>query len=133
MERIVRLWAIGLVFFWMPIAGVVGAQPANEGSGQEQVVTGTLIRLDLTAMKGLVKTDLGKPIFFEVTKPHLFENLSVGDRVTMQIDGHGRAEKVIDASVADFVQPAELTPDELGSLPAGRLSPVVMPLIGMTR
>jgi hypothetical protein len=80
-----------------------------------EVVTGTLIKLDLTAMKGLVQTDLGRPIFFDVTKPHLFERLSVGERVTLELDSHGAANKIIDASMAEFVLPPseELLPEPL--------------------
>lgn len=51
------------------VAGLVLAAESTAG----QVVTGTLTKLDLTEMKGLVRTDLGKPIFFTVTKPHLFQ------------------------------------------------------------
>ncbi len=98
---------VALLLAW-PIAGLALAAESTAG----QVVTGTLTKLDLTEMKGLVRTDLGKPIFFTVTKPHLFQNLSVGARVTVEIDGEGRATKVIDASVVEFVTPA---PEDSGN------------------
>ncbi len=125
MTRAVRVWLIGLFILGLPIAGFSRVSAAGEEAGPEQVVTGTLIKLDLKEMKGLIKTDLGKPIFFEVTKPHLFDNLSVGSRVTLQIDSHGRADKVTDASTADFLPPEELT--------TGSIRPIGQPLIGMTR
>jgi hypothetical protein len=86
-----------------------GDPSSSEETLSRTIVTGTLIRLDLTGMTGLVQTDLGKPIFFEVTKPQLFEHLSVGARVTVELDGYGRANKVIDASVTEFL---EIPPEE---------------------
>lgn len=93
------------------IAGVprVGhtAEPASgpEGEQSGMIVTGTLQELDLTRMKGMLKTDLGKPIFFQVVKPHLFEGLSVGEKVSIQLDREGRAIKVIEMPVPELGQP----------------------------
>src|SRR5262245_19426903 len=53
-------------------------------------VTGTLAILDVSAGKGMLKTDLNMPIFFKIDRPDLFEHLSVADRVTIQIDEEGR-------------------------------------------
>ena len=102
------------VFLVMILTGLFGIQASAEvsvggESGQTgMVVSGTLEELDLTRMKGLLKTDLGKPIFFQVTKPQLFEHLSVGQKVTIQVDQEGRATKVIDMPVPELKQP--LTP-----------------------
>jgi hypothetical protein len=83
------------------------AEPAlgDVGDQSGMVVTGTLEELDLTGMKGMLKTDLGKPIFFQVVKPQLFERLSVGQKVTVQLDHDGRATKVIDMPVPELKQP----------------------------
>ena len=71
------------------------------------IVTGTLAELDLSRMKGKIQTDLGKPVFFEVMKPELFKGLSVGEHVTVQIDGQGRATKVIDTPIPELQQPMQ--------------------------
>lgn len=86
----------------------ISAEPALGGAGDQSgmVVTGTLEELDLTRMKGMLKTDLGKPIFFQVAKPQLFERLSVGEKVTIQLDQEGRATKVIDVPVPELKQPS---------------------------
>jgi len=82
-----------------PIVPVVDQQqPAH-------VVTGTLAMLDLTARKGMLKTDLGKPIFFDVGRPDQFSRLSIGDRVTVQLDDEGRTIKVIEALPAEVHEP----------------------------
>jgi hypothetical protein len=106
---------IGLSLLIVLIASLQGeitsAQGASSSQGQHaDIVTGTLEELDLTRMKGMIKTDLGKPVFFEVTQPQLFKGLSVGERVTIELDDRGRANKVIDASVPELKQP--LTPGQ---------------------
>ncbi|HKN85807.1 MAG TPA: hypothetical protein VJV04_03000 [Nitrospiraceae bacterium] len=101
------------VLFVVLIAGLPtvsnSTEPAlgQEGNQSGMVVTGTLQELDLTRMKGMLKTDLGKPIFFQVVKPHLFERLSVGEKVTIQLDQDGRATKVIDMPVPELRQPLQ--------------------------
>lgn len=64
-------------------------------------VSGTLAILDVSAGKGMLKTDLNMPIFFKIDRPDLFEHLSVADRVTIQIDEEGRTVKVIKALPAE--------------------------------
>lgn len=87
--------------------GRVSAEPPIGGEREQSgmVVSGTLEELDLTRRKGLLKTDLGKPIFFQVTNPQLFEHLSVGQKVTIQVDQEGRATKVIDMPVPELKTP----------------------------
>ncbi len=97
----ILVWLSGAPMMLWPDHAVVFAQQQPS----QQVVTGTLVKLDLADMKGLVRTDLGKPIFFQVVNPHLFEKLSVGDRVTVVLDPYGRLNKVTDASIAEFVVP----------------------------
>jgi hypothetical protein len=83
----------------------IGLGVPASGEGQESdrrdrvqnlTVTGVLERLDLSAKKGLIKTATGKPVFFEIVKPELFKDMTVGQRVTLQLDEHGRAIKAIE-------------------------------------
>jgi hypothetical protein len=68
-------------------------------------VTGTLAKLDIAAGKGMLLTDLEKPIFFRLDRPELFERISIGDRVTMQLDEEGRVLKVIETLPAELHEP----------------------------
>jgi hypothetical protein len=68
-------------------------------------VSGTLAKLDISAGKGMLMTDLEKPIFFRIDRPELFERLSIGDRVTMQLDEDGRVIKVIETLPAEVHEP----------------------------
>jgi hypothetical protein len=81
-----------------------GALP---GGDQPDVVTGVLEELDLTSSKGKIRTDLGKPLFFEVVKPELFKGLTVGERITIQVDDQGRAIKVMEVTAPELKQPLQ--------------------------
>ena len=71
-------------------------------------MTGVLERLDLSANKGLIKTATGKPVFFEIIKPELFKDMTVGQRVTLQLDEHGRAIKAIEMqSIPELPAPTQ--------------------------
>jgi len=81
--------------------------PAIAAEGTEasslHLVSGTLLKLDLTAGRGLLRTDLGRPIYFDVPKAYLFENVIVGARIALRLDEEGRAVKVMDTSIPDLV------------------------------
>jgi hypothetical protein len=67
-----------------------------------------LERLDLSARKGLIKTATGKPVFFEIVKPELFKDMTVGQRVTLQLDERGRAIKAIETqSIPELPAPTQ--------------------------
>ena len=95
----------------------IGLGVPASGEGQEfdrrdkvqtLTVTGVLERLDLSAQKGLIKTATGKPVFFEIVKPELFKDMMVGQRVTLQLDEHGRAIKAIEMqSIPELPAPAQ--------------------------
>jgi hypothetical protein len=89
------------------VLGIVLCQPASvraEGAdGTLHLVSGTLLKLDLAAGRGLLRTDLGRPIYFEVPKAYLFENVIVGARIALRLDDQGRALKVMDTSLPDLV------------------------------
>ena len=92
--------------FFFPIS--VRSQPlqiALEQPRAQLQVTGTLAKLDLVAGKGMLMTDLEKPIFFRLDRPELFERLSIGDRVTMELDEDGRVVKVIETLPAEIHEP----------------------------
>ena len=63
---------------------------------------------DLLNGRGLLRTDLGRPIYFEVPKAYLFENVIVGARIALRLDDEGRAVRVMDTAIADVV----ITPDQ---------------------
>ena len=86
-------------------SGVSDNTVALEQLPAQHEVSGTLAKLDVPAGKGMLMTDLQKPIFFRLDRPELFERLSVGDRVTMQLDNEGRVLKVIETLPAEVHEP----------------------------
>lgn len=89
------------------VLGIVLSQPTSvtaEGTdGTLHLVSGTLLKLDLAAGRGMLRTDLGRPIYFEVPKAYLFENVIVGARIALRLDDEGRALRVMDTSLPDLV------------------------------
>ena len=77
----------------------------QEQSTAHHIVTGTLTTLDLEAGKGMVKTDLGKPIFFDLVRPDLFQSVSVGQRVSIALTEDGQVVKVMEAAPAELPAP----------------------------
>jgi hypothetical protein len=93
--------------FLSALLTVAMSHPAALGSegteGSLHLVSGTLLKLDLTTGRGLLRTDLGRPIYFDVPKAYLFENVIVGARIALRLDEEGRALRVMDTSVPDLV------------------------------
>src|SRR5688500_9384153 len=90
----------GLFTFLLMLGQTVGPawsepspQPAETDS---HTVSGVIEQLDLATNKGMLKTSLGKPIFFDIAKPELFKGITVGQRITIQLDERGRAIKAIE-------------------------------------
>ena len=105
-QRVVYATLIAIVVAWsmfhltFPERAIALEQP-----DAQLEVSGTLAKLDLSAGKGMLMTDLQKPIFFRLDRPELFERLSIGDRVTMQLDDEGRVLKVIQTLPAEVHEP----------------------------
>jgi hypothetical protein len=93
------------------LAATMSQPPAFAGEGKTgeakegtlHLVSGTLLKLDLTAGRGLLRTDLGRPIYFDVPKAYLFENVIVGARIALRLDEDGRALRVMDTAIPDLV------------------------------
>ncbi len=93
------------------LGSVTIAPPA---AADDALVTGTVSKLDLQRLRGLLTTDVGVRVFFDVPKAYLFENVQIGARVTLQLDDAGRAIKVMDTSLPDLlaIPPAPHPPEQ---------------------
>jgi hypothetical protein len=101
------LYVILLVLLTSPLTGRSEETVPIEQTDAQLRVTGKLAKLDIAAGKGMLLTDLEKPIFFRLDRP---ERFSIGDRVTMQLDEEGRVLKVIEtlpAEVHELPPPAK--------------------------
>ncbi len=99
-KRIMCLGLAVLVWHTGHLGYAIQMETAEASPGKDlqsdHVVTGTLDQLDFGTGKGLLKTDLGKSIFFEMVQPELFRRLSVGQRVTIGMNEQGHAVKVME-------------------------------------
>jgi hypothetical protein len=109
--RLPRVISPVLLFIGMAVCVLDSSlcdQAYSSDDAQNLTVTGVLERLDLSARKGLIKTATGKPVFFEIVKPELFKDMTVGQRVTLQLDEHGRAIKAIETqSIPELPAPTQ--------------------------
>ena len=98
----IRIWilATAITFILLPVPAHTVA--AAQEDTLPHIISGTLVKLDLNTLQGLIRTDLGKLVFFEVPKVYLFENITVGARIIVQLDLNGQAVKVMDTSLPDF-------------------------------
>jgi hypothetical protein len=88
------------------LAVALSQPPALAAEAAERplhLVSGTLLKLDLATGRGLLRTDLGRPIYFDVPNAYLFENVIVGAHIALRLDEEGRAVKVMDTSIPDLV------------------------------
>lgn len=95
-----------MVLLGVVLAAVMSQPPpvaAESTDGPLHLVSGTLLKLDLDTGRGLLRTDLGRPIYFDVPKAYLFENVIVGARIALRLDDQGRALKVMDTSIPDLM------------------------------
>lgn len=77
-----------------------------ETAADHDTVSGTLSMINMSERRGVVTTDLGKDVAFQIAKPELFLNLSVGQRVTLKLDHQGRAVRVMDNAAPELPPPS---------------------------
>jgi hypothetical protein len=94
-------WVFAVTLMSIPVATAVMGGEAKES--ELHLVSGILLKLDLENNRGLLTTDLGRPIYFDVPKAYLFENVTVGARISLRLDEEGRALKVMDTSIPDVI------------------------------
>ena len=99
------LYVLLLILVTSPLTGRSEEPVPIDQPDAQLRVTGKLAKLDIAAGKGMLLTDLEKPIFFRLDRPDLLERFSIGDRVTMQLDEEGRVLKVIETLPAEVHEP----------------------------
>ncbi|MGH7232457.1 MAG: hypothetical protein ACREJU_14025 [Nitrospiraceae bacterium] len=108
---LVACLAVGLGLIGM---GPPPAWPQNpsRGDGQSpaEVFSGTIEDIDRTLHKVIVKTDVGREVAFAVKKPELLEDLTKGERVTVQLDDQHTAIKIMKASIPELKHPPAESP-----------------------
>jgi hypothetical protein len=83
------------------LASIVAASP-EETDKDSYVVTGTLQELDLAKASGKIKTDLEQTVAFTLTRPDLFNGLSVGKRIAVRLNEKGQVIKVMEMTIPEL-------------------------------
>lgn len=78
---------------------------ADGPPSQQETISGTLLKIDLTEKKGRLATDLDREVVFHIPKPELFAHLSVGQRVTIKLDTGQRAIAVMETTAPELQAP----------------------------
>ncbi|HKP01664.1 MAG TPA: hypothetical protein VJU02_08525 [Nitrospiraceae bacterium] len=104
MKHEMRTVGLLAVLLCAPTFTTMGASPEETGQ-DSHVVTGMLQELDLSKMSGKLKTDLGKTVAFTIQSPDLFNGVSVGQRITLRLDGQGQVVKVMATTLPELPIP----------------------------
>jgi hypothetical protein len=88
------LLALSLVAWACPRDPAHGASTTHSGKDTE-VFTGVIEEINLSQHKLVVKTDIGKAVDIEVTKPELSKDIGQGERITVEVDDKQKAVKIM--------------------------------------
>jgi hypothetical protein len=76
-----------------------GAQDPERAS---RIFTGTVQDINRDASRVTLKTDLEKEMVFETIRPDLLIEVHGGDRITVQLNDKGKAEKVTKLTIPEL-------------------------------
>ncbi len=99
--------AAGLLFGALAEVQIYRLPKVHAETAEEyDTVSGRLSMVNVAEKKGTLATDIGKEVAFQIVKPELFLNLSVGQRVTLKLDKQGRAVRVMDTAAPELPPPS---------------------------
>jgi Cu/Ag efflux protein CusF len=95
-----------LVIFVFATSSALAQQPPKTQQSP-QVFSGTVENLDASHAKVTIKNDLGHDIPLQVLNPDLLKGISVGDRVSVEVEKAGTAKKITKLTVPELKAPLE--------------------------
>ena len=106
---------LAMLLCYPSLAMITAASPELMDK-ESYVVIGTLEELDLSTMSGRINTDLKRTVAFTMTRPDLFKDLAVGDRIAVRLNDRGQVIKVMETTVPELPN-LEKSADQLTPLP----------------
>jgi len=85
----------------------VQAQQSPRTQKSAELFSGTVEAVDATQGKITVKNDLGHDIPLQLLNPDLLKGITVGDRVSVQLEKPGVAKKITKLTVPELPAPLE--------------------------
>lgn len=80
--------------------------PTNvRGATTENIISGVLESVNLESNTVQIRNSLDQPIFLKITKPHLLENITPGEHVTVVVNEHHEIIKLIETPIPELPPP----------------------------
>ncbi|MBX3320625.1 MAG: hypothetical protein KF890_12155 [Nitrospira sp.] len=78
----------------------------SSSSEQDEVVSGVLESVNEKSNTVQIRNALDQPIFLKITKPHLLEGITPGERVTVTVNKQHEIIKLIETPIPELQSPA---------------------------
>ncbi|GKS62804.1 hypothetical protein YTPLAS72_01080 [Nitrospira sp.] len=78
----------------------------SSSSEQDEVVSGILESVNEKSNTVQIRNALDQPIFLKITKPHLLEGITPGERVTVVVNEQHEIIKLIETPIPELQSPA---------------------------
>jgi hypothetical protein len=93
----------------------VAETQSKSSERKSNLISGTIEALDAATLEVKIRTDVGLPVVVKVLNPDLLRDLTVGDRVTAQLDAKGRVRKIMKLTIPELQEPTALPSTESGA------------------
>ena len=80
--------------------------PAESSAEKREVVSGVLESVNVQSNTVQLRNALDQPIFLKITKPHLLENVTPGERVTVVVNEQHEIIKLIETPIPELPPPS---------------------------
>jgi len=81
------------------------AEESSTTNQTEKIVSGILKKWDLKKQQGLIVTDLGEPVFFDIPQNTRMTTLSTGQQVTAKFTLQGQLITIIETPIPELKHP----------------------------
>lgn len=108
--------------FMLALIAIFGMACSAGSANASTAFSGVVEEVDAAGMKLVVKSDAGKTVGLEVSKPELLKDIGKGDRITVELDDKEKATKIMkNISIPELKEPGSEPPPsaEKGAVPPG--------------
>ncbi|MGE0645988.1 MAG: hypothetical protein AB7P24_20230 [Nitrospira sp.] len=95
-----------VVLSFLSLLALMLTDPIGSRAEQGDVVSGVLESVNLESNTIQIRNSLDQPIFLKLTKPHLLENITPGERVTVVVNEQHEIIKLIETPIPELSPPA---------------------------
>ncbi len=85
---------------------LVSMVPHSAATEPDQMVSGVLESVNMESNTVQIRNSLDQPIFLKITKPHLLQGITPGERVTVVVNEQHEIIKLIETPIPELPPPA---------------------------